>query len=102
MIVTATIGRMIRWRRSDEYSMVDHKRSIYMGFAGRLHHHFAQVFAMNIRASQDRYSMENLAEIVTNPDATNEEKRLALSVAYETGRVDALRAAKQQPEKLPW
>jgi hypothetical protein len=57
---------------------------------------------MNVRASQDRYSLENLAEIVTNPNATNEEKRLALSVAYETGKVDALRAARKQPEKTPW
>lgn len=57
---------------------------------------------MNVRATNDRFSLENLALIVTNPNASDEERRLALSVAYENGRADALRDAKKQQEKLPW
>lgn len=57
---------------------------------------------MNVRATTDRYSLENLALLVCAPDASEEEKRLALSVAYENGKRDALNAVKKELEKLPW
>lgn len=57
---------------------------------------------MNVRATSDRYSLENLALIITAPNASEEEKRLALSVAYENGKRDALNAVKEKLEELPW
>lgn len=57
---------------------------------------------MNVRATNDRFSLENLAEIIINPTATDEEKRLALSVAFESGKRAALNAVKTELEKLPW
>lgn len=53
-------------------------------------------------AIQDRFSLERLGAIVTDPQASKEEKLLAVSVAFEAGKREALRTAKQQPEKTPW
>jgi hypothetical protein len=50
----------------------------------------------------DRYSLEDLARIVTDPTESDEAKRLALSVAYENGKADGIRAVQEPMEKLPW
>lgn len=53
-------------------------------------------------ATQDQFSLKHLGEIVTNPEASNEEKLLAVSVAFESGKREGVRASELQREKTPW